>query len=81
MHIPTHAAHWVQNGAGVSVSLSLNFEYPGWHNRDVYLVNNVLKKLGMRPSPPGKVHAVDVAKSVAWQSAKRVGKVLGYARG
>lgn len=80
VHIPTHAGHWVRNGSGVSVSLSLNFEHPGWRNRDVYLVNNVLKKLGMRPSLPGKVHAVDVAKSVAWQSAKRVGKVFGYTR-
>lgn len=80
VHIPTHAAHWVRNGNAVSVSLSLNFEFPGWHNRDVYLVNGVLKKFGLKPRPPGKVHVIDVAKSVSWQAAKRVGHALGVKR-
>lgn len=62
------------------MSLSLNFEFPGWHNRDVYLVNNVLKKIGLKPKPPGQAIAVDKLKSASWQAAKRVGKAVGLTK-
>ncbi len=80
VHIPSHAAHWVRNGEGVSVSLSLNFENPGWRYRDVYLVNHKMKKLGLKPKPPGRAPAIDRAKSASWQAAKSVGKAIGAAR-
>lgn len=77
VHIPSHAAHWVRNGSGVSVSLSLNFEHPGWRYRDVYLVNQKLRKLGINPTPPGRTVAVDKLKAASWSGVKRVGKAVG----
>lgn len=53
IHIPTHGAHWVRNGGGVSVSLSLNFEHPSTVHRDLYRANHYLRRLGLAPRPPG----------------------------
>jgi hypothetical protein len=53
VHIPTHAAHWVKNHDEVSVSLSLNFEFPDSHQADVYRANHFLRRLGLNPRPPG----------------------------
>ncbi len=63
VHIPTHAAHWVKNSDNVSVSLSLNFEFPGWMYADVCRANHYLRKLGMRPQPPGQSKVGDSVKA------------------
>jgi hypothetical protein len=53
VHIPTHGAHWVQNRNNLSVSLSLNFEFPGWMYRDVYRANHLMRRMGLSPAPAG----------------------------
>jgi len=63
VHIPTHAAHWVKNSDTVSISLSLNFEFPGWMYSHVYRANHYLRKLGMRPRPPGQSQVGDSVKA------------------
>ena len=71
VHIPTHAAHWVHNGNAVSVSLSLNFELPRSIHRDIYRVNRLLRKLGMRPRPSGESALADRLKASTLDVASR----------
>jgi DNA-binding Lrp family transcriptional regulator len=72
VHIPSHAAHWIKNGDGISVSVSLNFEFPPWR-ANVYKANHVLRKLGMSPKPPGLSPTQDALKQhMPIQSMSRV---------
>lgn len=78
VHIPTHGAHWVKNHNNVSVSLSLNFEFPRWLRRDVYQANYYLRRLGLSPFPPGRSVVADRTKA-AVVATTRFG--AGVARG
>lgn len=53
VHIPTHGAHWVQNGDNISVSLSLNFELPPSMYRYPAITNYGIRRLGFHPAPVG----------------------------
>lgn len=64
VHIPTHGAHWVQNGNNISVSLSLNFEYPPSKYKYVSIANYGLRRIGLKPKPPGE-SPVDKIKALA----------------
>lgn len=68
VHIPTHGAHWVQNANNLSVSLSLNFEFPSRMYRDIYCANHLLRRFGVTPSPPGA--ASDPLKSAMIRSLR-----------
>ena len=72
VHIPAHAAHWVENLDEVSVSLSLNFELPRAHGPDIYLANYHLRRLGIVPQPPGRSRLVDAVKASAMRTARVV---------
>jgi hypothetical protein len=62
VHIPVNAPHWVQNGNSPSVSLSVNFEFKGREKSDVYRANYYLRRLGLRPTPPGQSELKDAIK-------------------
>lgn len=64
VHIPTHGAHWVQNHNAVSVSLSLNMEFPNWMQADVYKANHYLRRLGFTPRSPGHSIMADRSKAL-----------------
>ncbi len=53
VHHPVNAPHWVQNGAEISISLSLGLCLHD-SNRDakIYQTNYLLRKLGLNPTPP-----------------------------
>jgi hypothetical protein len=53
IHVPVNCPHWVQNGNAVSVTLSVNFWYRDTSKTDVYRANYYLRRLGLRPRPPG----------------------------
>jgi hypothetical protein len=53
VHVPVNCPHWVKNGDNVSVTLSVNFWYRDLPRADVYRVNYFLRRLGLRPQPPG----------------------------
>lgn len=72
VHVPTHAAHWVENLDEVSVSLSLNFELPRSRAADIHLANYHLRRLGMAPRSPGQSRLVDTLKAAAIQTARAV---------
>ena len=65
VHIPVNAPHWVQNGSNISVSLNVNFQYRDGLRANVYRSNYLLRKMGMKPSPPGISPVKDKIKSVA----------------
>jgi hypothetical protein len=65
VHHPVNAPHFVENGAEVSVSLSLGLCLHD-SNRDakVHQVNYLLRKFGLRPRPPGKSRWQDASKAL-----------------
>jgi hypothetical protein len=65
VHIPVNAPHWVQNGNNISVSLNVNFQYRDGFRANIYRLNYLLRKMGLKPSPPGISPAKDKLKSVA----------------
>jgi hypothetical protein len=65
VHIPVNAPHWVQNGNGISISLNVNFQYRDTARANLYRLNFLLRKMGVRPSPPGISPIKDRVKSVA----------------
>ena len=69
--IPSHGAHWVQNGDSVSVSLSLNFELPPSTYKYPSITNYALRRLGFQPRPPGQSLATDRLKAVTGAVASR----------
>jgi hypothetical protein len=76
IHIPVNAPHWVKNGNSPSVSLSINFEYKAKTRSDVYRANFFLRRLGLRPVPPGQSEVRDRAKRLvlpALREAFRLG--------
>lgn len=53
VHVPQHAPHYVRNGTEVSISFSITFQNPSTDRQQgQYWINNQLRKLGLRPSPP-----------------------------
>jgi hypothetical protein len=74
VHVPSHAAHWVQNHENVSITLSLNMEMPRWHHGDVYAANHYLRRFGLNPRSPGQSVIADRSKAAvigALRQAKR----------
>jgi hypothetical protein len=67
VHFPSTAPHWVENGDDVSISININFDLVSIHRRmkRVYSVNRVIRRLGMRPTPPGASPLRDALKERA----------------
>jgi hypothetical protein len=76
VHIPVNAPHWVRNGEGISVSLSVNFQFHDATLANIYRTNYVLRKLGLNPKPPGRSRIGDIVKGrglgPAFQAAKKL---------
>ena len=63
VHNPPLSPRLVRNGDEVSVSISVHYSLPAADERaHVYQANYVLRKLGLRPTPPGKSLSLDKAK-------------------
>ena len=65
VHIPVNAPHWLENHDKVSISLSVNFQFKESLRANAYRANYVLRRLGMKPTPPGQSEWLDSLKSVA----------------
>jgi hypothetical protein len=63
VHIPVNAPHWAQNDNNVSVSLSVNFTWKDSALGNLYRANFWLRKLGVRPRPPGRSRYGDAIKN------------------
>jgi hypothetical protein len=74
LHIPILSPHWTQNGPSVSVAISVNLSLRSNERlAQLYKFNHRLRKLGLRPSPPG---------ARPWQDRLKIAAVqcLRYAR-
>lgn len=73
IHVPVNYPHWVQNGANVSISVSMNFSFRDKRLADLYRANYNLRRLGLHPSPPGQSKMADATKLAIYrlQSAIR----------
>lgn len=69
---PVTFPHWVQNGPEVSISLSINFKRVSNNTADVYRVNSRLRKLGLHPEDPGKMHLIDSTKGAVYRTFRNV---------
>lgn len=65
VHIPVNSPHWLQNDDNVSVSLSVNFQFKDPLRANAYRANFLLRKLGLKPTPPGISPTLDSIKSQA----------------
>lgn len=68
VHIPVNCPHWVQNGPEVSISVSVNFELPDEMRADLYRMNHLLRRTGIRPSPPGRFPWRDKVKTAFYRA-------------
>lgn len=81
VYIAPFLPHWVQNGDGVSISLSIPFrtktseinEHVGW-------VNARLRRLRLSPRPAGRSQPLDHAKSTAFKAGRKVRGLVKGAR-
>ncbi|HJS87299.1 MAG TPA: hypothetical protein VJ779_17735 [Acetobacteraceae bacterium] len=63
VHHPPLAPHWVRNGESVSISVSVSFCLrPFDRAAKIHQVNFMLRRLGLRPTPPGGGTLRDEAK-------------------
>lgn len=76
VHIPVNSPHWLKNDNNVSISLSVNFQYHDSYLADVYRVNHSLRRLGLRPTPPGQSTWRDSVKRSAFASMNQLRRVL-----
>jgi Cupin-like domain len=65
VHIPVNAPHWLQNDNNVSISFSVNFTHKDSERANIYRANYALRKLGIRPTPPGQSAVTDFMKRSA----------------
>jgi hypothetical protein len=65
VHIPVNCPHWLENDDNVSISLSVNFQFKDSLRANAYRANFLLRKLGLRPTPPGQSSVLDTVKSFA----------------
>jgi hypothetical protein len=87
MYFPTTSPHmtksdasWVKPGDGVSISIGVNFYSEVTRRRARVLgANSILRRIGLRPRPPGKSAVVDAVKAPlgrAWIEARK--RLRGY---
>jgi hypothetical protein len=65
VHIPVNCPHWVKNGDKVSVSVSINFQFHDRFRANIYRMNYLMRKAGLRPTPPGQAGWKDSLKGMA----------------
>jgi hypothetical protein len=63
--VPVNAPHWVRNKNNISVTLSVNFQFRENFPAHVYRANYLLRKIGIKPKPPGHSKVRDRLKCLA----------------
>lgn len=71
IHIPVLCPHWVRNGSEVSVSISVNYEFPDWYRADLYRANWHIRRAGFKPTPPGS-KLRDAVKRLSYKSIRYI---------
>jgi hypothetical protein len=67
VHIPVNSPHWLKNGDNVSISLSISYQYKDWRRKYVFQANYYLRRMGVKPTPPGRSALLDNTKRLVMQ--------------
>ena len=76
VHIPVNSPHWLQNGDEISISFSISYQYKDWKRKNVYQANYHLRKMGLKPTPPGQSALLDNSKRFAIGAGLAVKKLI-----
>jgi hypothetical protein len=78
VYVPVKAPHWVQNGAEVSVSLSITWRSE-WSYREEYArrLNHVLRRRGMSPRAPKRFPHQNHLKSIGYRVIDKASRLKG----
>jgi hypothetical protein len=72
VYVPVKAPHWVKNGSEPSVSLSITWRSEwSYHEEYAHGFNGLLRKAGLKPSPPGRFPERNLAKSVGFRAVQK----------
>ncbi|MFM2409595.1 MAG: hypothetical protein RL481_423 [Pseudomonadota bacterium] len=74
LFVPVMAPHHVKNGPEPSISLSITWRSDwSFAEADARAFNSVLRKVGMRPSAPGRFPSQNRGKALAWRAMRKLG--------
>ena len=76
VHIPVNCPHWLRNKNNISVTLNVNFQFYDQYWANIYRANYYLRKMGVKPNPPGNHPVADRMKSLAFTAAQRVKQTI-----
>jgi hypothetical protein len=78
VHVPLMWPHWVRNGPEPSVSLSITWKSDWvYQEADVRGMNNLLRKVGIKPAPPAQFPQRNPAKVMAYRAIRKAKQGLG----
>lgn len=76
VHVPCMGPHWAQNRETPSVALSINFDLRSVTRLGrIYRLNSQLRRLGLKPTPPGQSAPVDRIKLAALDGLAAVKRI------
>jgi hypothetical protein len=74
LFVPVMAPHHVKNGPEPSISLSITWRSDwSFAEADARAFNGVLRKVGVRPTAPGRFPAHNKGKALAWRAMRKLG--------
>lgn len=78
VYVPVKAPHWVQNGAGMSISFSVTWRSEwSYREADAHGFNHLLRKVGLDPAPPGRFPRQNHTKALLWRAIRRARQAFG----
>ncbi|WP_293881821.1 cupin-like domain-containing protein [Sphingomonas sp.] len=77
VYVPVKAPHWVQNGPGVSISLSVTWRSAwSYMEADARGLNSVLRRAGLTPTAPKRFPNRNLPKSLGYRIIRKVRRLL-----
>jgi mannose-6-phosphate isomerase-like protein (cupin superfamily) len=78
IYVPVKAPHWVQNGAQVSVSLSITWRSEwSYAEADARAFNSLIRRTGIDPKSPGRYPVRNTGKAMAYRVVRRMQGMIG----
>jgi hypothetical protein len=78
IYVPVKAPHWVQNGAQVSVSLSITWRSEwSYAEADARAFNRLIRRTGIDPKSPGRYPVRNTGKAMAYRVVRRMQGMIG----
>ena len=78
VYVPVMAPHYVANGPDVSVSISITWRSPwSYAEADARAFNRMLRRIGIKPSAPGRWPRRNLAKAYGWRTVRKLRQLAG----